>query len=155
MRERLRDRELEDEGSGGGVLRPQASDAVFLVGAVVIVLLAVSMSVEADGVSLPGFPGRRLPELCLARQWGFECATCGVTRSLISLGHGDWRGSVHYHPFGWLVGLIIGMQVPYRAFRLARPKWDYAMPAALGTALVGVTVILLSGNWLGRLLGLW
>lgn len=155
MPENLLDGQAKGTGEIGGLARGRFSDALLLAGALTIVVFAMSMSVEAGGVSLPGFSGQRLPDLCMARQWGFECATCGVTRSLISLGHGDWHGSVHYHPFGWLVGLLIAMQVPYRGVRLARPRWNYAAPAAAGTTLVAVTLVLVLGNWVGRLLGAW
>lgn len=47
------------------------------------------------------------PVLCpLRRTTGLMCPGCGLTRSIVSLTHGDFAAAFHFHVFGPLVYLI-------------------------------------------------
>ena len=48
---------------------------------------------------LPGCPFKRLT--------GFACATCGLTRCGLALGHGDWRAAFHWHPAAAALALLL------------------------------------------------
>ena len=65
------------------------------------VMIVVSLLMEPDGV---GF------SICWIKHLtGLDCPSCGLTRSLASLAHGDLKQSIEYHPFGVLIyiGILI------------------------------------------------
>ncbi|MCA9079914.1 MAG: DUF2752 domain-containing protein [Planctomycetaceae bacterium] len=101
-----------------------------------------------DGrVGLSGLPQFPLPELCGSRAlFGVDCPGCGLTRSILALGRGDWSRSVQYHRIGWIMALAIALQIPYRLYYLiTRPNQprDVTLANWLGTLLI----TLLIGNW--------
>ncbi len=51
---------------------------------------------------------------------GFICPTCGVTRALVSLAHGDLQGYVAYHPLALFLLLAV-LWLCHRRFM--RKKW--------------------------------
>ena len=72
-----------------------------------------------DGVVAAG--ATPLPSVCWLRaNFDIACPTCGMTRSFVSLVHGDWSGAVGWHPMGpvlalWL--LVVLVMVPVEAYR--------------------------------------
>lgn len=71
---------------------------LFTVGAVV-----ASSLFEVKGAAVHG-PSGALPTLCLSRIcFQLECPLCGLTRSFVSLMHGDLVGSFGWHPGGFLL----------------------------------------------------
>ena len=59
---------------------------------------------------LPGHDGRiaHLPSFCpFYNLTGLPCPGCGLTRSFVCLGHGQWQASLHWHPLGWLIFLVL------------------------------------------------
>ncbi len=62
---------------------------------------------------LPGADGRiaHLPSLCpFYALTGLPCPGCGLTRSFVCLGHGQFLQSLHWHPLGLaLYGVCIGL----------------------------------------------
>ncbi|MEM6473834.1 MAG: DUF2752 domain-containing protein [Planctomycetota bacterium] len=96
--------------------RPRSSDWAWHVSiGTVVLLLAVAMTVNADGsVSLIFLPDHSLPMICAIRKhFHVDCLTCGMTRSVISLVHGQWEQSIMHHRLGWLALLGIALQIPY------------------------------------------
>lgn len=75
-----------------------------------------------------------------------DCPGCGLTRSFIYLAHGDWRGSVAVHRFGWLLALGVVLQIPYRMLVLWKPALALG-PVWTVTIFSGVAV-LLAANWI-------
>lgn len=118
-----------------------------------VVVSAMLLRVPSqERVELACWPGVRLPEMCLSHSlFKVDCPACGLTRSLVSLAHGDVAGSWHFHRLGWLMMAAVLIQFPYRITALAR-KQDYplgkTLPRLFGLALI----VLLLGNWLLRLL---
>jgi hypothetical protein len=123
----------------------RATDAALLVAALAIPLLGLWMNYDPAGhVWLSGLKSAPLPTLCPSRWLGFRCPTCGVTRSVIALTHGDWRASLALHRFGWLILALILAQVPYRLYRLAAPSRRLPRLERFGTAsLVAVAALVL------------
>jgi hypothetical protein len=54
----------------------------------------------------------RMPCVCLFKSvTGQDCPFCGLTRSLVSIGHRDLRSGWHYHRAGLLVYVLIAYQL--------------------------------------------
>ena len=88
-----------------------------------IVLVLLFLETDSRRVSLIGLPQFPVPELCLTQSFfKIDCPGCGLTRSCLSLSHGDWRASLAYHRLGWLVLSLVVIQVPYRTFALLNPS---------------------------------
>lgn len=89
-----------------------------------------------------------LPPSCVSRQWfGVECPACGLTRSLVLLAKADWENAWRMHHLGWLMGIAILLQFPYRIFALAAGRaapLGRQIPRLFGLALIAA----LLGNWL-------
>ena len=126
-------------------------DLVVLAGACLVTTLAFLLQVRPDQrVVFRGLSRFPLPQVCASRAWlGVGCPTCGLTRSLISLARGDWRGSVRAHRLGWLVAALIVLQIPARtrALTLRRAGPHRVGPAGSGL-LAPLLGVLLLGNWL-------
>jgi hypothetical protein len=128
---------------------------MFLVLAVIVLVLSMTMSVRGEGtqVSLPFFD-EPLPELCYLRRFtGMECPGCGMTRSFISLGHGDVVSAWRFNPAGVLLFGLFVAQIPYRSLQLWRirrgePEW---CPRVLFAALTVALVSLLFIQWVFKL----
>ena len=51
-----------------------------------------------------------LPSICLFYHWtGLPCPGCGLTRSFVCLGHGELRESLHWHPLGPAIFLVLAL----------------------------------------------
>ncbi len=128
---------------------------MFLVLSVVVLALSMTMSVRGAGtqVSLP-FLDRPLPELCHMRRFtGLDCPGCGLTRSFISLGHGDVVAAWQFNPAGILLFGLLVAQLPYRSLQLwrirrAQPEW---YPRSLFTWLTVALISLLLMQWIIKL----
>lgn len=86
-----------------------------------VVLLSLVLSV--DGGRRVTFPLTNipLPGLCtFKRVTGLDCPGCGLTRSFISLGHGDLARAWAYNPAGLLLYAVVVFQIPYRSWQLWR-----------------------------------
>jgi Protein of unknown function (DUF2752) len=121
---------------------------VLVIACVVWVLAFLLVEVPGGRVAVRGFSQFPLPETCTSRTWlGVKCPGCGLTRSIVHMAEGDWRASWHAHRLGFLMGVVIAFQVPYRLLSLRRPEHPLIAPrvqAILGYALIA----LLFANWL-------
>ena len=86
------------------------------------------------------------------------CPSCGTTRAVRALFHGEWMASLYYNPLGILIALMMvvvpiwiiadvlaGSESLLRAYRLAEKKlqtWPYAV--------AGILAILI--NWIWNLM---
>lgn len=112
-------------------------------------LLALVLRVREDGRGVfQGLPDYPLPPSCPTYiLFGVKCPGCGLTRSVVELAHGDWASSWHFHRLGWLIGLVILLQVPYRLLALrarGRPPLGRHLPELIGYVLM----VALVANWL-------
>lgn len=124
--------------------------AAWLLIALAVPALGWSLeTVGSEQVALRWLPEQPLPHLCPSRSvFNFECAGCGLTRSVVYLMHGRWQESLAAHRLGWLVLMLLVVQIPFRVWCLAADKsgpapWDRAEPV-LWLAFSG----LLFANWL-------
>ena len=84
-----------------------------------------------------------LPGCAFKRLTGLACATCGLTRSIMALGRGDWREAFHWHPAAALVAALL----PAVALWDLRRAWNRESYPSLPNsrvARVSVWVLLLA-----------
>jgi hypothetical protein len=121
-----------------------------------VIVLSLLLSVRNESQVLVPILGVPLPELCMTkRMFGIGCPGCGMTRSFISLGHGDWRGALHYNPAGPLLFAVMAFQIPLRLVQLARirrglPEIRFSWATQ---AVFGVLGVLMVGQWILRQFG--
>ncbi len=129
---------------------------VILVLCAGVMILSLLLSVREERQVLVPLLGAPLPELCMTKRWtGLGCPGCGMTRSFISLAHGDWRMALRYNPAGPLLFAIMAIQVPFRGVQLARirrgrPELRFGW---LTQILFGVLGVLMVGQWVMRQIG--
>jgi hypothetical protein len=132
-----------------GDSRAQAHLTVALLCAAVVVLAAV-LRLDAHGnVALPGLETHPLPPLCLTRLlFHVDCPACGLTRSFVAMGHGDWLGALRHHRLGPVLFLLVLVQVPLRGYALVRrlPPGP-VLPARVSAAVMWGLFGALWANW--------
>jgi len=87
---------------------------LFLSGAVILASMVLSTTTEV--VSVLGFA---IPTLCPFR-WvtQVDCLGCGLTRSFVYMGHGDFSQAFQMHKLGPMLYMGVAGQVPWRVYRL-------------------------------------
>jgi hypothetical protein len=121
--------------------------------ALVLALAAILGVRGQTQVTLPVL-GVPLPELCYSRSiMGVDCPGCGLTRSFISLAHGQPRKAWHFNPAGIFLFAAVAFQVPYRALqllrlRLGRPEINSRLFSICGLAALASLFV----QWLWRML---
>ena len=99
-------------------------------------------------VAVRGFGSFPLPELCGSKVvWGFECPACGLTRSFIRAGRGEWLRSLEANRVGFLMMLAVVGQIPYRLAMLGRFRrrepTDARWPKLVAWLIIAALVV----NW--------
>jgi hypothetical protein len=119
-------------------------NTLLLGGVLVFYVLANQYSLTVEGLS-DFFP------LCLFKYvTHLPCATCGLTRSFLSLAHGHWQEAFFYNPLGFLlyfgaiVFFLMSLLLPSQALLILRMLRN---PYSLYTLFV-----LLGLTWLFKLL---
>jgi len=117
--------------------------------AAVVMVSAFLLDVRADQrVALGWLPRVALPGTCMSRLWfGWECPGCGLTRSIVHLAHGRWKASLAAHRLGWLIGLLVAVQIPYRLAALSRQR-ESRLPDWICRWGLYLLAALLIANWL-------
>lgn len=89
----------------------------------IVVFLAISMRVPGEErVFLPGM-STPVPGMCASREFfGVSCPGCGMTRSFICIGHGQFERAWAFNPAGFLSFLFVAAQIPWRTMQLVRLK---------------------------------
>jgi hypothetical protein len=120
-------------------------------------LAAFVLSVRAHTQVVLPIVGIPLPELCMMRRFaGADCPGCGMTRSFISLAHGDLASAWSYNPAGLWLFAILALQIPFRGYQLWRIRRGQPEIATSGLAQVALFVfaVALLGQWTLRLAGI-
>jgi hypothetical protein len=124
---------------------------IFLGLAVTVLGLSCVLNL-AEGplqVIIPGL-NRPLPAICTMQLlFGMDCPGCGLTRSFISLAHGNWWDAMRFNPAGPLVFTLVALQIPYRVWqirRLQRGQPEYSV-GSWGSYLIYAVMIALLLQW--------
>ena len=102
-------------------------------------------------VTIPFF-NQPLPPLCsMQRLFGLDCPGCGLTRSFISLAHGQWRAACQFNPAGPFWFALVALQIPYRLlqlFRIQRGEAEIEL-GRIGNLLLwfALSALLLQWGW--------
>jgi hypothetical protein len=102
-------------------------------------------------------PPQNIPFTCLFHSiTGHSCLTCGMTRSLYAMVHGDWIASFHYHLFGPAIflGMLFGILIPAADAIQGKHSIIVTDPMIRRYAL-GMTVFILLVYWGTRLASEW
>lgn len=85
-----------------------------------ILVLSSALGINTNGqVYLPPFEQFGLPAMCATKVlFHLDCAGCGITRSLVSIGHGNWRDGLAFHPAGLAVYGFLWAQVIFQIVAL-------------------------------------
>lgn len=130
----------------------------FILGlAVAVILGTFLLQVRPDQrVAVRGLAAFPLPELCGTKLlWGFECPACGLTRSFIFAGRGDWLRALELNRVGFLMMLAVVAQLPYRLTMLSRlrrgtPIADSVWPKLAAWTIIAALIV----NWGLKLVGI-
>ena len=112
-----------------------------------VLMLAGLISIRSGTQVLLPLIDMPLPELCtMRRMTGVNCPGCGLTRSFISLAHGDLRSSWLYNPAGVFWFVAVAMQIPYRGMQLWRirrviPEISFPRGAQFTLIVLGVATL--------------
>lgn len=120
-----------------------------------VLLLAALLSVEAGTTVVVPLVQIPLPEMCyLRRLCGWSCPGCGMTRSFISLAHGDVPLAFQYNPAGPILFLLFAVQLPYRGWQIARLRMgrDEWRIGPWGYLPLYVWFVVLVGQWVVQLM---
>jgi hypothetical protein len=128
--------------------------ALLLLSGTVLLLSALLAVRGSTRVMVPRW-NFTVPELCMSRRLlGIACPGCGLTRSFISLAHGDVAAAWSYNPAGLVLFAMLAFQVPYRGlqlWRIRRGKSELSFHLAAHVTLWSFAILLI-GQWLLRMI---
>lgn len=101
----------------------KSSKLIDVLGLVCAAVLVASFAFRPD--TLP-----RLSVCTFYNMTGLPCATCGLTRSLCSIAHGEFANAWHYHPFGFLFSSLFLAVALMPLVRRAAPSFQPRLPRA-------------------------
>lgn len=97
--------------------------AAILGVAIAVILASCLLSVDGPStVLLPWFDSPIPPTCGMRIYYGLDCPGCGLTRSFITLAHGDLWASLRFNPAGVLLFAALVFQIPYRVVQLFRTQ---------------------------------
>jgi hypothetical protein len=119
-----------------------------------VILLSLLLRVEGERQVVVPLVDLPLPEVCTSqRLLGLDCLGCGLTRSFISIGHGDLLAAWRFNPAGLLGFVIMAAQIPWRAaqwIRIRRGLPELQLKL-VGSFLLGTFAAVLLVQWLVRM----
>lgn len=127
--------------------------AIFLVISAGVILMSFLMRSEGPkSVYLPG-SAIPLPESCASRRiTGYDCPGCGLTRSFISISHGEFQRAWEFNATSFVLYPFCAIQIPWSLLQLYLLYWRrrgieipnlYFLPIAI--------VVILVVHWVWRL----
>ncbi|MFN0195390.1 MAG: DUF2752 domain-containing protein [Planctomycetaceae bacterium] len=120
---------------------------IMAIALVAIALTQILLVVDEHRIAIRFFPDRPLPESCPAKfMFHQTCPGCGLTRSILALAAGDFGRSLHFHRLGWVMALLIAVQIPYRLYLLFAEHdviRDHPWIQRLGYAVIAALLL----NW--------
>jgi hypothetical protein len=129
--------------------------ATLLLISIAVVMLSALLRVQGDRNVIVPVLEIPLPGVCTSQRFfGLNCPGCGLTRSFVSLGHGDIQAAWRFNPAGILGFMLVAAQVPYRSMQLIRVRNGLTelKVRLLGQVFFWAFFGLLLIQWIGRML---
>ncbi len=129
-----------------------ASQLVVLTVCLSIIALALVLKPQGSQLQIGQVT---LPGLCVLRQTtGIPCPGCGLTRSVVSAVHGNWKASRTFHRLGPVVLVFVLLQVLYRLAWLAVPPFrtNFGRVGRILDLALFPLMVLMFINWIPTLL---
>jgi hypothetical protein len=84
-------------------------------------IIVAAFLLRVQGTNDVAFMGVTVPQSCnMKRFTGLDCPGCGLTRSFVSMAHGDWRTAWNFHAAGPIWFVVVVAQIPLRLWQLFR-----------------------------------
>lgn len=94
---------------------------VFLAMSALVIIASFTFRVRDGQEVIVPIVNVALPGTCTFRRLtGVPCPGCGLTRSFISLGHGQLLAAWRYNPAGFVFFTLVAFQIPYRIYQIRR-----------------------------------
>lgn len=135
--------------------RPKWSFHIIML-SIALLVTTLSFVLYTDGptdVVIPWLNIALPPTCSMQSMAGVDCPGCGLTRSFISLAHGQLDASLAFNPAGILMFGVVLFQIPYRIAQLWRlrrglPAWNLNR---VSLWIWGPIVVVLMVQWIGKL----
>ena len=120
-----------------------------------LAVIAMTFLMQSSGQTAVFLPGASypMPELCTAKRvFGVPCPGCGLTRSFISISHGQFSRAWGFNPAGFLLYAFVFVQIPWNAmqFWLIRKRgYGFHLPY-IHFLPIAIAIVLLV-QWLLRM----
>lgn len=141
--------QVTDRGRGAGATATNAQ--LHLLGLSVAALIVASLLTlnERDQLCLPGLRSFPVPEVCTTKLlFHVRCPGCGLTRSLVAMGHLQLVEAWRFHHVGPLVYGLLLLQIPFRLWLMRKaPRGQPVTESRWTVPVVVVLVGLLIANW--------
>jgi len=126
-------------------------DVYILLGAIGLLLVPKFFIVENnERLYFAFFEEKPLPTTCLMKNLtGFDCPTCGMSRSFVAWTHGDYKLAWDLHRLSIVLIVIIIFQIPYRILVLitGRRLTVFSNPRFINVFSYGL-ILLFFFNWI-------
>ena len=117
-----------------------------------LAVIGTSFLLRSEGQESVFLPGAKqaMPELCAARRiFGLPCPGCGLTRSFVSISHGQLARAWSFNPVSFLLYPFIFVQIPWHAMQyLLIRKRGYGMQLPYVHLFPIVIAVVLLLRWL-------
>jgi hypothetical protein len=95
------------------------NDLIILFLLLTVIICSFVFSVSGNSSYIPIFGGIRIPLTCILKAaTGYNCPTCGMTRSFISIAHGDFYGALKYNLGGVLAFALCIQEIIFRFIKI-------------------------------------
>ncbi|NLD47964.1 MAG: DUF2752 domain-containing protein [Clostridiaceae bacterium] len=131
------------------IFNKNKNDLYFILILLFIIVSSFFLQVKNDSGYIPLGRGIQIPETCFFKLvTGYNCPSCGLTRSFISISHLDFVNAFRYNAAGLLAYLLCVLQIILRTmkmFSISIPK-QRALRLAIKVNIALVVVMILV-NW--------
>ena len=99
------------------------AEAIWLHGlffGLALAVIGTSFLLRSEGQESVFLPGAKqaMPEMCASRRiFGLPCPGCGLTRSFVSISHGQLSRAWNFNPVSFLLYPFIFVQIPWNAMQ--------------------------------------
>lgn len=121
--------------------------ALFTTCFVVLFLALVFRVREPDKIIVPIFNEPLPPSCTMKTLTGYDCPGCGLTRSFVSLAHGNIVRAFTFNFAGPLLFSLMAFQLVYRPWQLWRIRngqreFDLTTPGGLALGAIAIVLVL-------------